>query len=143
MTYTGAIGHVSLSSSDLEKSKKFYSFLLVDLLGYKKIMDEPYCIMWVLKTGEAICISPGNQTPHHKTNPGLNHLAFRTGTHEMIDEFYNKIVEFQESHKDLTASKILDTPAAYPQYGEGYYGVFFTDPDGIKLELYFEPPRNY
>ena len=29
---------------------------------------------------------------------------------------------------------MLDAPAEYPQYGKGYYAVFFADPDGLKLE---------
>ena len=31
---------------------------------------------------------------------------------------------------------VLDPPAEYPQYneGKGYYAVFFTDRDGLKLE---------
>ena len=33
---------------------------------------------------------------------------------------------------------IVDPPADYPSYGEGYYAVFFEDPDGMKLEgMYF------
>ncbi|KAF9287068.1 hypothetical protein BGZ68_002282 [Mortierella alpina] len=141
MTHTGAISHISLSSSDYEASKTFYSFLLVDLMGYKRVMDMPYCTMWALPTGEVVCVSPGNKTPHHKNNPGLNHLAFHTATPGLVDEFYAKIVEFQAAHKEMTASVILDKPAPYPQYGEGYYAVFFTDPDNIKLELCYEPPR--
>ena len=35
--------------------------------------------------------------------------------------------------------EIVDPPAAYPSYGEGYYAVFFLDPDGLKLEaMHFE-----
>ena len=35
-----------------------------------------------------------------------------------------------------------DPPADYPSYGEGYYAVFFTDPDGLKLEgMVFKPPH--
>ena len=26
---------------------------------------------------------------------------------------------------------ILDAPAEYPQYGDGYYAMFFADPDGM------------
>ena len=33
---------------------------------------------------------------------------------------------------------ILDPPAEYG-YTPGYYAVFFADPDGIKLEVVFEP----
>ena len=37
---------------------------------------------------------------------------------------------------------ILDRPADYPQYnkGRGYYAVFFSDPDGLKLECVYTPP---
>ncbi|KAF9325376.1 hypothetical protein BG006_011146 [Podila minutissima] len=110
INYTGAINHIGLSSSDLAKSKNFYSFLLVDLMGYQIGMDEP----------SFICISPGNTTtPHHKTNPGLHHLAFSAGTHEEIDEYYKKIVGFYESHPGF--GHILNAPALYPEYGPHYY----------------------
>jgi glyoxylase I family protein len=33
---------------------------------------------------------------------------------------------------------ILDPPAEY-DYTPGYYAVFFADPDGLKLEVVFEP----
>ena len=36
---------------------------------------------------------------------------------------------------------VVDPPADYPDYGEGYYAVFFTDPDGLKLEgMVCKPP---
>ena len=38
--------------------------------------------------------------------------------------------------------KVVDPPADYPEYGEGYYAVFFLDPDGLKLEgMVFKPLR--
>jgi hypothetical protein len=36
---------------------------------------------------------------------------------------------------------VLDPPADYPTYGDGYYAVFFADPDGIKLEFVQLPSR--
>jgi hypothetical protein len=39
-------------------------------------------------------------------------------------------------------AEILDAPAEYPQYAPGYYAVFFADPDGLKLEVVYEPSRN-
>jgi len=36
---------------------------------------------------------------------------------------------------------VLNPPADYPTYGEGYYAVFFSDPDGIKLEFVYVPPN--
>ena len=40
---------------------------------------------------------------------------------------------------DLVGATVLDPPAEYPQYGPGYYAVFFADPDGIKLECVYLP----
>ncbi|KAF9135092.1 hypothetical protein BGW39_004724 [Mortierella sp. 14UC] len=139
MPKTGTLSHISLSVSDYEAGKKYYNFLLADLLGYKKVAEQPYFTMWVLPSGEGVCISPGNKTPHVKHNPGLHHLAFNVETHDEIDKFYERILKFHEDNKTLTGCSILDKPALYPQYGEGYYAVFFTDPDNIKLELAHTP----
>ena len=36
---------------------------------------------------------------------------------------------------------VLDAPAEYP-YSPGYFAVYFTDPDGLKLEFAYAPdPR--
>ncbi|KAG0027916.1 hypothetical protein BGZ81_005159 [Podila clonocystis] len=129
MNYTGAINHVNLSCSDMVKSRAFYRFLLVDLMGYKEGPEESYGTNYTRKTGES------NTTLHHKSNPGLHHLAFSVGTHEEIDEFHSWIVGFFASH--ASHGHIVDAPALYPEYGPHYYAVFFTDPDGIKLELAF------
>ena len=40
---------------------------------------------------------------------------------------------------------VLDPPADYggqPGYREGYYAVFFADPDGVKLEVVSVPGSN-
>ncbi len=40
---------------------------------------------------------------------------------------------------------VLDPPADYSgsaAYSEGYYAVFFADPDGVKLEVCFTPQVN-
>jgi hypothetical protein len=36
---------------------------------------------------------------------------------------------------------ILDPPTAYPDYGKGYYAVFFADPDGMELKYVFTSPE--
>ncbi|KAF9299528.1 hypothetical protein BGZ74_008886 [Mortierella antarctica] len=137
MNYTGAINHINLSCSDMIKGRAFYRFLLTDLMGYKEGREESYGTNYTRKTGEMIFISPGNTTPHHKSNPGLHHLAFSVGTHEEIDEFHTRIVGFYASHANhghihstrlrFTLNMALITMR----------NVFFTDPDGVKLELVF------
>ncbi|KAG0002385.1 hypothetical protein BGZ65_002678 [Modicella reniformis] len=143
MSKTGAINHVALSVSDYDRGVKFYDFLLQDILGYDTKIDVKCCMLYMSKqAGACICLSEGNQVNHHKLNPGLHHLAFSAATRELIDDFYLRIVQFQkaEENKNIVGlSAILDEPKDYPQYGKGYYAVFFTDPDGIKLEIAYTP----
>ena len=48
-----------------------------------------------------------------------------------VDRLHTLLIEI--------GATVLDPPASYPQYGEGYYAVMFADPDGLKLELVYEP----
>jgi catechol 2,3-dioxygenase-like lactoylglutathione lyase family enzyme len=60
----------------------------------------------------------------------LHHLAFHASNRQQVDSFFDFLVE-----NDIT---ILDPPAEY-DYTPGYYAVFFSDPDGMKLEVVYEP----
>ena len=62
---------------------------------------------------------------------GLHHLALRAARRQDVDGFHAWLVG--------EGLPVLDPPAEYPQYGEGYYAVFFADPDGLKLELVHYP----
>ena len=57
-------------------------------------------------------------------------IAFRAESRSEVDALA----------RDLAArgARILDPPREY-DYTPGYYAVFFTDPDGIKLELVHIP----
>lgn len=38
-------------------------------------------------------------------------------------------------------STLYGAPREYPEYRHGYYGVFFEDPDRLKLEVAYVPGR--
>ena len=57
--------------------------------------------------------------------------AWNADSRAQVDTFHTLLVR--------QGARILDGPAEFPQHGEGYYAVFFEDPDGIKLELAFTP----
>ena len=69
-------------------------------------------------------------TPHNRYSVGLHHLAFHIASRAEIDSFHEFLV------REYIA--ILDAPTEY-DYTPGYYAVFFTDPDGMKFELVYEP----
>ncbi|KAF9164806.1 hypothetical protein DFQ27_006218 [Actinomortierella ambigua] len=139
----GTINHLGLSVTEKARSFKFYHFLLVDLLGFKQGQDTPYFTAFLHPTGGAeIIISPArSNVEHDRYNPGYHHLALNVDSPEQVDQIHAKLVQFYaENQSELGAkAKILDQPALYPQYTDGYYAVFFADPDGMKLEIVYMP----
>jgi glyoxylase I family protein len=93
-----------------------------------------------------ICIYAGKQTMfalweddesarHNKFRAyevGLHHIAFAAASRAGVDELYEKL--------KADGTTILDSPREYP-YFPGFYAVYFTDPDGMKLEFAYSPPR--
>jgi glyoxylase I family protein len=128
----GAIHHLDLTVRDLERSTAYYAQLL-PLMGFRRMADMAEGPIWA---GAAVEIglqaardtSPGR---HDRYAPGLHHLALTAPTREDVDRLHRRLRELEVP--------VLDPPAEYPEYCEGYYAVFFADPDGIKLEYVFTP----
>lgn len=126
----GAINHVAVTVSDLGKSKEFYTPIL-SFLGYKNTEDFPdVSILESSSTGIAINLWQASSElithQHHDYSPGLHHLAFNADTREEVDSFYQLLLGIK--------ANIVNTPAEY-DYAPGYYAVFFTDLDEIRIEL--------
>jgi catechol 2,3-dioxygenase-like lactoylglutathione lyase family enzyme len=124
------IDHIVLRVSDFEVSRRFYDRLL-GFLGFVEEWDlgrtvgwnNGVTMVWVVEA------EPGAH-PHRTGDIGFHHYAFELGSKVEVDELGAFLVR-----EGVT---IVDPPAAYPSYGEGYYAVFFLDPDGLKLEaMYF------
>ena len=61
------------------------------------------------------------------------HFGLRLETKAEVDRFHEQF---------LLPNKVFvlyGGPKEYPQYTEGYYAVFFEDPDGFKLEAVYLP----
>ncbi|AUT01403.1 bleomycin resistance protein [Nostoc sp. CENA543] len=128
----GAVNHIALTVSDMNRSEVFYNALL-GFLGYQQEEKTDQLILWASNNG-VITISPANpESPnknHDRYSVGLHHLAFSADNREQVNSLHQFLVE--------RGVKILDPPAEY-SYLPGYYAVYFLDPDGIKLELTHTP----
>ncbi|MBW4616686.1 MAG: VOC family protein [Desmonostoc vinosum HA7617-LM4] len=128
----GAINHIALTVSNLNKSEDFYNELL-GFLGYEQGEKTEHLILWASASG-VITISLANPQSanknHDRYSPGLHHLAFSADHREQVDQLYKLLIE--------RGVEILDPPNEY-NYMPGYYAVYFLDPDGIKLELTYIP----
>jgi len=129
------IDHLVIRVGDFARSRAFYDRVL-GFLGFKRKYDYDDAAGWSNgKTsfwiGEAD--PEGKKHKHRIGNIGFHHYAFELGARRDVDNLYRRLLEI--------GAEVVDPPADYPKYGEGYYAVFFLDPDGLKLEgMVFEPP---
>lgn len=121
-------GHVSLTVSNLGKSRKFYKELF-DRLGFKQIRNSKSSVAWVTREGFGIWVRQAKyDKPHYKHfAPGLHHLCVKAKTKKVV----NEIQELMMAKKMF----IRDEVRAYPEYTPKYYAVLFGDPDGIIIEV--------
>jgi catechol 2,3-dioxygenase-like lactoylglutathione lyase family enzyme len=125
----GALNHVILTVNDLARSKPFYAALM-PRLGFPNAHAFGPFLGWS-SSGGSFWLKLAD--PRYagelfsKDRVGLCEVAFNAENHAQVDSLARDIESFGGS--------ILDPPKEYPEYVEGYYAVFFTDPDGIKLEL--------
>jgi glyoxylase I family protein len=126
----GQMNHLDLTVSDLDLSKPFYD-LVLGFLGYRCVKNTKDVIVWDLVLPDGACgiaIRPAlRPREHDRYTTGLHHFAWNADSRQDVDRLHERLI--------AAGVTILDAPAAYPQYGAGYYAVFFADPDGLKLEL--------
>ena len=134
----GAVNHIDLAVADPARSRPFYDAVL-GFMGYRRVNDHARGYDYDLEGDGTFCSigivqasDEGAGRAHDRYSPGLHHLAWTAPDRADVDKLHDLLVEF--------GATVLDAPAEYPQYGSGYYAVFFADPDGLKLE-YVHWPR--
>ena len=129
------IDHLVLSVGDFERSKEFYSKLL-GFLGFKLKYDyadmagwsNGKTLFWIAAADER---GPEAQIPQRRYR--LSPLCVRA-----VRAARTSMCSAPSSvANDMN---VVDPPGEY--YGRNYYAVYFTDPDGMKLEgMIWAPPQ--
>lgn len=120
------VHHIAIIGSDYQKSRHFY----VDLLGFQVIRENfrasrgDYKIDLQLDGLELeLFIIPGCPArPSYPEANGLRHLAFR-------------VASVEETVRELNAMGIETEPIRIDDY-TGEKMTFFSDPDGLPLEIH-------
>jgi catechol 2,3-dioxygenase-like lactoylglutathione lyase family enzyme len=134
MARVKGIDHLVIRVGDFERSKTFYDSVL-GFLGFKRKYEYDGAAGWsngktLFWIGQAD--AEGKKHQHRTGNIGFHHYAFELGKRKDVDDL--------NQHLQAIGVKVVDPPADYPEYGDGYYAVYFLDPDGLKLEgMVFEP----
>ncbi len=125
------LGHVLFRVADLERSKAFYS----DILGFEIVEEDPAhggVFMTLGEDGHTIDLMPAENTeppaPPDRKQPGLQHIAFQVESYEALKDAYFTL---QEHGVEIT--RAMDHVSQQ--------SVYFNDPDGNGLEIYYELPN--
>ena len=130
---TGTINHLRLTVSDIGRAKAFYQPFLHEL-GYRFVEESGSRLAWASWTPQAtlqwVIMSVSNPNSdnkkHDRYSPGLHHVAWNVQSRDEVDRIYK--------HLSGLGVEILDPPTEY-EFEPGYYAFFFSDPDGLKLEV--------
>ena len=128
------IDHLVLSVGDLARSKEFYRKVL-GFLGFKLKHDYDDAAGW--SNGKTLfwiaeADAKGKTHKHRKGDIGFHHYAFELTSRKDVDDL--------GAFLDRNGAMVVDPPGEY-NGDENYYAVFFTDPDGMKLEGMVYKPR--
>ncbi len=122
------IDHIYIAVSDMQRSERFYDAVM-RVLGFRKntftIGGDPHVQYFNRHFGYVI--RPARTARDHDAYaPGLHHLCLRVATEDDV----------RTAARALRAAGIDAGEAAhYPDYAPDYWAIFFTDPDGIRLEI--------
>lgn len=121
--------HIEIYVSNLSKTTRFWSWLLIEL-GFTLFQEWEKGISW--KFGHTYIVfvqveEKYKDMPYHRCSVGLNHLAFHARSKSNIDELTEKL-----AGKGIS----ILYPDRHPYAGgKEHYAVYFEDPDRIKVEL--------
>ncbi len=125
----GIIHHIEIYVKDLEKTKKFWEWLL-GKLGYSEYQVWEGGVSFILGETYIVFVQAEEKfldIPYHRCRAGLNHIAFHGKSRDFVDK-----VTWELKEKGV---KILYEDSHPYAGGDQYYAVYFEDPDRMKIEI--------
>jgi catechol 2,3-dioxygenase-like lactoylglutathione lyase family enzyme len=129
MTEVIGIDHIYISVSDLERSELFYDRVLLGALGFRKnkfsLGGDPHIQYFNRHFGYVLRPSR-TQVAHDAYAPGLHHFCLRVESADVVTAVSARL---RSNGIEASEAKL------YTQYAPDYWATFFTDPDGVRLEV--------
>ena len=129
MTEVIGIDHIYIAVSDLNRSEVFYDHVLLEVLGFRKnkfaLGGDPHVQYYNRHFGYVLRPSR-TEIAHDSYSTGLHHFCLRV---DSADEVAIVAAQLRGSGIDASEAKL------YPDYAPDYWATYFTDPDGIRLEI--------
>ncbi len=123
------IDHDYVAVRDLETPGEFYDRVM-GVLGFRKrstpLGEDPDLHYFNHYVAYSLRPAKEGTADHDPYAPGLHHLCFRVVDEAAVDRAVG----------ELRAAGVEATdPRYYPEYAPDYYATFFSDPDGLRLEV--------
>lgn len=123
---TGAVNHITLTVSDRDRARDFYT----SVLGFQFVTE--FGPKYLLSNGSVILAlnlspDPGRAIPEDRFDEnrvGLDHVSFNVASHELLEQASQILDE-----RGISRGEIKDLADL------GIYVMAFRDPDNIQLEL--------
>lgn len=129
MTEVTGIDHIYITVTDLQRSEPFYDRVLLEALGFRKnkfaLGGDPHVQYFNRHFGYVLRPSR-NAAAHDAYAPGLHHFCLRV---ESIADVVAVATQLRASGIEASEARL------YAKYAPDYWATFFTDPDGIRLEV--------
>lgn len=131
------LDHIYITVTDLQRSEVFYDQVMT-VFGFRKnqfILGNEQHIQYYNRDFGYVLRPARSEQSHDAYAAGLHHLCFRVQTQ-------NDVLSAAQQLKLLNIH--VSDPKLYPEYAPDYFAVFFSDPDGIRLEVtnYREERKN-
>jgi catechol-2,3-dioxygenase len=123
------LGHIQLRVADLERSKAFYR----DVLGFRVAEQDPKHGDLFMTLGEDFHTvdMAQHENPEIARSParplGVAHIAFQVANYEALGEAYRTLLDY-----GVRIERAMDHV--------NQRSIYFSDPDGNRLEIYYEMP---
>ncbi|HEY1797001.1 MAG TPA: VOC family protein [Stellaceae bacterium] len=129
MIKLASIGHVLLRVADEEASKRFYC----GVLGFEVAEQDPEHGGVFMTLGDGFHAIDLTQAPEGAAQPeprgrGLVHIAFKVASYAALRDAYTHLLD-----RGIEILRAVDHICQR--------SVYFTDPDGNGLEIYYEMPN--
>ncbi|AKS31464.1 VOC family protein [Mycolicibacterium goodii] len=123
-----SLGHAGINVTDLSRSKSFYQAVFgFDVLREHSDGDKRFAFLGA--DGElAVTLWEQSSGVFATDRPGLHHLAF------LVEDI--EAVRAAETRVRDAGAEVLHGGVVPHREGAGSGGIFFTDPDGTRIEIY-------
>jgi len=118
------IGYACVGTNDFKRAIAFYDALLSEL-GAKRVMDYDTFVAWKQDPGKPgfALASPFNKGPATVGNGSM--VAFEVANPAAVDSLYRKAIALGATDDGPPGDR-----------GDNYYGAYFRDLDGNKLNFH-------